>query len=257
LYAEDKPMKLNNSQSVSIIIPLHNEEVFLWSQITGLIKQLGKMHIKNYEILLVENGSVDKTLSIARKLKKENSKIRVFSLPYPNYGQAIKYGIKSAKNDLVIQLDLDWIDGAFMKEAMQKFASYDILVGSKFLGKVDKRSIARKLLSNILRFAIRILFGYAGSDTHGIKAYNRIVSSSIIGDIPQSIHLFDTLILIRAKELGFRIKEVPADIKELRPSRFPSFLRMFQVVFEIGKLVSIKVQGWNNKNYQLAVSNKI
>jgi len=251
-------MKNQTKQSVSVIIPLHNEEVFLWSQVAGLIKQLEQLRVNNYEIILVENGSTDKTLSIAKKLKKTNAKIRVFTLPHPNYGEAIKYAILSARNDLIIQLDLDWMDGPFMKQAINKYATYDILVGSKFLGKVDKRSMARKILSNLLRFVIRVLFGYEGSDTHGIKAYKKNIVATMIQDIPQSIHLFDTLILIRAKDMGYRIREIPANIRELRPSRFPSLLRMIQVLFEVGKLVIIKLNGWTietkKRDYHLAVT---
>jgi len=244
-----KNLKLN--PSVSFIIPLYNEADYLVVQINKLIKYIMELEVKTWEVILVENGSTDKTLKIAQQLSQSNPKIKTISLSAPNYGRAIKKGIFNAKNELMIQLDIDFIDKKFLKKSISFFGRYDILVGSKFLTH-DKRPIFRKILSYGLNFVIKTFFNYQGTDTHGIKAYKARLALQLAQNMPCTKHFFDTSILIKAQNLGYQIKEIPVKIKELRPSRFPSVLRIFQAIKELTLLIYFNKQS-KIKSFRLAV----
>ena len=137
----------NFQKSVSFIIPLHNEEGIFVAQIDRLNKIIKKLELKNYEVILIENGSVDDTCKLAKKVSSMDKNIFLIKSPLPHYGQAIKKGLEKAINEIIIQLDLDLVDYKFIKKAINSADNYDILVGSKFLGKVDDRSVFRKILS--------------------------------------------------------------------------------------------------------------
>lgn len=238
-------------KSTSFIIPLHNEENFLVAQINKLIKIIKKLNLEKYEIILIENGSTDKTLKLVKGLAQKNKKIKLISLPFANYGEAIRKGIIQSKNNLIIQLDLDFIDYHFIQKAIKNFDSYTILVGSKHIKESrDQRSILRKIMSKTLLFILKYVFKYPGTDTHGIKAYKKDIIKKLIQEVPLTQHLFDTSIIIYSYNLGYEIKETPVKIKEIRISRFPSFLRIIQACYELIKLLTWKISNANKFSYQ-------
>lgn len=227
-------------KSVSFIIPLHNEEGIFVAQIDILNKIIKKLELKNYEVILIENGSTDNTYKLAKKVCQVDNNFVLIKLFLPHYGQAIKKGLEKAKNELIIQLDLDLIDYKFIKKAVNSVDNFDILVGSKFLGKTDDRLIFRKILSYGLKTTIRILFNYFGTDTHGIKAYNPERIEKIINKLPMTKHMFDTSIIIEAESIGLKVIETPVNVKEIRSSRFPSTKRIFEAMFDILVLFKFK-----------------
>ena len=79
------------SQNFSIVIPIYNEEEILESSFNEIASICEKTRIK-YEIILVENGSTDKTKEIASKLTNTNSKTKVINLTNPN--RMVKLGFR-------------------------------------------------------------------------------------------------------------------------------------------------------------------
>ncbi len=227
-------------KSVSFIIPLHNEEGIFVAQINRLNKIIKKLELSNYEIILIENGSTDNTYKLAKKACLSNKNIILIRSLLPHYGQAIKDGLEMATGELIVQLDLDLIDNKFIRKSISYVGVFDILVGSKFLGKVDNRSIFRKVLSHGLKTFIKILFNYYGTDTHGIKAYQSEKIEKIVGKLPMTKHMFDTSIIIEAENIGLIVKETPVNVKEIRPSRFPSTKRIFEAIFDVLVLFKYK-----------------
>ena len=105
------------SQNFSIVIPIYNEEEILESSFNEIASICEKTRIK-YEIILVENGSTDKTKEIASKLTNTNSKTKVINLTNPNYGNALKQGFLASKNDLIVSFDIDYFSESFLNEAL-------------------------------------------------------------------------------------------------------------------------------------------
>ncbi|GAB4219420.1 MAG: glycosyltransferase family 2 protein [Candidatus Microgenomates bacterium] len=227
--------------TVSFIIPLHNEESIFMAQINKLNKIIRKLEINDYEIILIENGSTDNTYQLAKKTCLIDKNIILIESVPSHYGQAIKKGLETAVNELVIQLDLDLIDYKFIKKAINSTDDFDILIGSKFLSKKDNRSIFRKILSYGLKKVINIIFGYRGTDTHGIKAYKMEEIEKLVQKLPMTKHMFDTSIVIEAKNIGLKVVETPISIHEIRPSRFPLTKRIFEAMFDIFILFKFKL----------------
>ncbi|MDP2966161.1 MAG: glycosyltransferase family 2 protein [Pelolinea sp.] len=93
--------------TLSVIIPIYNSELILPTLIDRLIPALEKI-TNTFEILLINDGSYDKSWQVVSELAKKNRQIIGFNL-MRNYGQhnALLCGIRSAKNDLIITMDDD------------------------------------------------------------------------------------------------------------------------------------------------------
>ena len=103
------------------------------------------------------------------------------------------------------------------------------------LPNLDHRSEIRRLGSKFLTFAIKILFGFKGSDSHGIKAFRRSVAISLIKNC-KSCEIIESELLIRAQRKHIVTKEIPLEIVEMRPARIAFSTRLLKVFFELVKL---------------------
>jgi cellulose synthase/poly-beta-1,6-N-acetylglucosamine synthase-like glycosyltransferase len=90
---------------VSVIVPCYNEEMVIQSSLKSLINQT----YKNYEIIVIDDGSSDKTHLISKSMEfTENSK-RLVAYTKPNSGKAnsLNFGIEKAKGELILTVDAD------------------------------------------------------------------------------------------------------------------------------------------------------
>lgn len=234
-------------KSVSIVIPVFNEERYIKPQIRALIRRIARMASPpRYEILLVENGSCDRTLSRAYELAEEFSYVRVLSLTSPSYGEAFKKGVRMARNDIVIQFDLDFWSVKFLRKALSMIDRYDMVIGSKNLeGSVNKRPMLRHFVSKFIEHSIRIRFNVPMTDTHGMKAIARDKLLSVIDTVKCPNHFLDTEILIRLFFDGCTYTEVPIWFEELRQSRFSFLKRACQVMIEYVVLMVLMLPRYN------------
>ncbi len=227
----------NVNKKISFIIPVHNEEEYLEKQLIKIINHLKKFSNLIYELLIINNGSNDKTLNIAKKFIKEK-KIKLINLKYPSYGNAIKHGILKSSFDILVQFDIDFFDFNFLKKGLRLIEKYPIIVGSKILKKSkDLRPRFRILITKVFSFLTKKIFLYQGTDTHGIKIFRKKDIIGLINKVKSKNHLFDTELLIRAQFQNLKIKELPVNIKEIRPTRFPYHTRLISFFREFIILV--------------------
>lgn len=229
-------MRESSVKEISVVIPVYNEEKIVKQKLSILLKKLSDLDVKDYEILVIENGSTDNTKKLLKKLSSKNNKLRTFFLKEANYGKALKKGIKEAKFENVFQFDIDFIDSSFLTRGLKEKSNFDILVGSKLLpGSKDQRPQERRIITRLMSFLVRLL-GYQGTDTHGNKMYKKSKISSTIDKVEARHHFFDTELLMRAQKLNINIKEIPVTVKEIRKTRFPFFARLYQTILGFNDL---------------------
>ena len=224
------------SQNFSIVIPIYNEEEILESSFNEIASICEKTGIK-YEIILVENGSTDKTKEITSNLMTTNSKTKVINLVNPNYGNALKQGFLAAKNELVVSFDIDYFSESFLKEALSLEKEFTALTASKRMSesKDDRRTI-RKLATKLFVLMLKTLFSTNLSDTHGMKAIRRAEIVEQIEKVVSTQDLFDTELLLRIERENKLIKEVPTNVNEIRPSVSLIFTRIPRTLFALIRL---------------------
>ena len=84
---------MSNQGKISVVVPAYNEEKDLHASISIIYRYLTKIVEDKFEILIIENGSTDRTAEIAQILEKEYDNVKCFSLSTPSYGAAYRYGI--------------------------------------------------------------------------------------------------------------------------------------------------------------------
>lgn len=214
---------------ISIVIPIHNEEKYLENSITQLCSTLEKEGVTDYELILAENGSEDKTLEIAQRLSEKLNKIRLIILREADYGAALKRCMIEAKGDYIIQFDLDYWDVSFLRKAvlLMKNFEYNIIIGSKnMLLSKDERHPIRRIISQGYRIFLLIFFKLRVSDTHGVKAFkNDNTLKQLIKETKFTRHIFDSELVIRSQKRGLNIIELPMTVVEKRPSTTKAIIK--------------------------------
>ncbi|RJO61253.1 glycosyltransferase [candidate division WS5 bacterium] len=239
---------------ISIVIPIHNEEKYLLKYLTKLTSELETANVKDYEIVLAENGSTDKTREIANGLAEKLKTIRLIILEKADYGAALKKCMMAAQGMYIIQYDLDYWDVSFLKKTvlLMKNFEYNIIIGSKnMLLSKDERHPVRRIISQGFRLFLTVLFGLKVSDTHGVKAFkNDDNLKQIISETRFKRHIFDTELVIRAQRKGLNIIELPMSVIESRPSPTKTIIK--RVPEAIADLISL----WKELSVKKTTKNK-
>ncbi|HUV54403.1 MAG TPA: glycosyltransferase family 2 protein [Candidatus Krumholzibacteriaceae bacterium] len=223
----------------SLVVPVHNEAGLLRVNTLALNEYLAQ-HFSRYEIILVENGSVDDTGKIAHELKETLDGVRVVELPEPCLGEALKEGVRSATHDKVVYFPIDLsVDLGFIPESVRLLDDYCLVVGSKRLnGDLNHRSTLRRTLSRGYHWLVRMLLRTSLTDTTCVKAYRRDCFLDLAALVPSHSQIFETELLVEAKRRGYSVKEVPVAVDDRRPSRQPLGVK---VSLKLRDLLSVRL----------------
>jgi glycosyltransferase involved in cell wall biosynthesis len=223
---------------VSIVIPVYNEEGILQGSVLELEKKLRSFGW-SYELVLCENGSRDRTVEIGKQLEAEQSNVRMLSIGQPNYGLALKTGILEARGTFVICDEIDLCDTEFYARALALLerSDTDLVVGSKaMVGSNDQRPLVRRLATRVYNGMLRAVCDYAGTDTHGLKAFRRTALLETARHCVLDRDVFASEFVIRAHREGKKILEIPFTVREKRPPSINLVKRVPHVLKSVAKL---------------------
>ncbi|MBK7586451.1 MAG: glycosyltransferase family 2 protein [Myxococcales bacterium] len=237
---------MTDAPRISIVIPIYNEEGILHSAVVDLRERLGPYGWK-YEIILAENGSRDRTVELARELCGKYPEVRFISAGEPNYGKALRAGILEARGELVLCDEIDLCDTDFHRRAIELLDSgrADMVIGSKLIGGAeDERPLLRHAASVFYTGLLRVLLGFKGTDTHGLKAFRRATLLPLVRACLVEKDVFASELVIRAYRQDFRVLEIPVRVMEKRPPSINLAKRVPNVLKSIIKLTwAIRVKG--------------
>lgn len=200
---------------LSVVVPIHNEADFLPRGLPGLIAAVRAAEA-DAEIILVENGSTDGTLDVARALA--DGAVTVLVCPEPDYGEAMREGFLAARGEWVVNVDVDYFSTDFLDRVLASDA--DLVIGSKRDPRSDdRRPWLRRLATRVFNTLLRVVLGSGVSDTHGMKGFRRELVADLVPQVRSRKDLFDTELVVRAERAGYRVIEVPVTVEELRPAR--------------------------------------
>jgi glycosyltransferase involved in cell wall biosynthesis len=236
---------------ISIVIPIYNEQGILHAAIVDLRDRL-EPYGWSYEIILAENGSKDDTIKIGEELAARYSdptkgQVKIISMGEPNYGKALKQGILLARGELVICDEIDLCDTDFHRRAIEILdtGETDLVIGSKLaMGSEDDRPMWRHAASIAYSGMLRIILGFRGTDTHGLKAFRRVALLDTVRACLVDKDVFASELVIRADRGGINIKEIPVRVIEKRPPSINLFKRVPNVLKSVAKLTyAIRIRG--------------
>lgn len=226
---------------VTIVIPVYNEAGLISSSVLDLVERMRELDV-TYELIITENGSVDDTLEIAYKLERKYPQLRVLHSGEPNYGKALRRGIMEARGQYVICDEIDICDTDFYRRALAVLLNdqADMVVGSKLHADAqDKRPPFRRFASRVINFMLQVFLDFHGTDTHGLKAFDRERLLATVNQCVVDKDLFASEFVIRAERSRFRVLEVPVEIAEKRAPSIKLVKRVPNVLKNLARLVWI------------------
>ena len=232
------------SCSLSIVFPAYQEEEFLAAAVRDVVDGL-EGEFPDFEVIVVENGSRDRTRAIADDLASAIPEVRSLSIDAADYGKALRTGLLAAEGDYVVNFDVDLYDLDFLRRAVSEISAPggpSIIVATKRgVGSVDTRHWSRRVVTGVFSFLLRYGFGLKVSDTHGMKAMRRADVAPLAQECLFGSDLFDTELVLRTERAGFRTAEIPYVVRETRPARTPILSRITRSVWG---LVRLRVTLW-------------
>ena len=198
-------MSFNKKVNISVFFPCYNEEKNL-EALTNSATNFLQTISDQYEIIIVNDGSKDRTREIAETLSKKDPHVKVYNHETNyGYGAALKTGFKNSIYDYIFftdgdnQFDIKEIGG--LLPYAEKF---DIVAGYR----INRRdNFMRRLNALSFKFLVRVLFGLKIRDLNcAFKLFKKKVIDSI--EIDSTGAFINAEILIKAKKNGFTLKEV-------------------------------------------------
>lgn len=204
-----------HSPDISVIIPMYNERENAADTIQRVIGTLSPTG-KTFEIIPVNDGSTDDTLSILNTIAGNNACVRIVSYGQNGgRGKALRYGLQSARGRCIatIDADLSYDPGYIVEMAKVLDEEHDIDVvlaspymeGGKAVGVPRDRLLISRLGNKILQLAIP-------EELHTLTCIVRCYRNEVIRSLDlesdgKEIHLE---ILSKVLAMGYRVKEIPA-----------------------------------------------
>ena len=227
-------------------MPAHNEQDYLERAVTEVVEGLRSRN-EAFEVVIVENGSVDATADVASALAAAEPEVRSLTFDVADYGAALREGILAARSEWAVIFDVDYVDLVFLAEARThtRRTGAAIVVGSKRgPGAEDGRSPARKIITAGFTLMLRVGFGLKVSDTHGLKLLHIPPLRELVAVTKHSKEIFDTEVIIRAERAGLKVEELPVHVTDQRPPR-SSILR--RIPRTLVGLCSLRLTLWRER----------
>ena len=202
---------------LSVIIPAYNEEKRLPKTLEEIDKYLSRQNY-DYEILVVNDGSKDKTAEVVTGLTGVIKNLRLFDNKInQGKGAVVRQGMLEAKGDFRLFTDADNSTSIDQIEKMWiEFKNgYDIIIGSRDVkGAVldpPQPFLRNVILGQSFKLFRKFIVGLWGiQDTQcGFKCFTKKAAENIFPKCKINRFAFDPEILIIAKKLGYKIKEIP------------------------------------------------
>jgi len=227
---------------ISVIIPCYNEEKIIYRNITKVFNYL-KKRFKNFEIIVVNDGSNDGTIEELRKLENFIRIKVIDNEKNQGKGKAVRDGILKSNGDVIMFVDADL---PVRIEEIERFFNeikkeYDIVIASRFLPGarvIIPAKWYRKLAERIFIFLRMIILNtFEIKDTQcGFKMFKGEVAKKIFSKSKINRFAFESEIIFLAKKFGYKIKELPVPLQNPQESHVKIFKDAFQMFFDLIKI---------------------
>lgn len=210
---------------VTILIPCLNEERSLGDCLSSAVEALDKLGIAG-EIVVVDNGSVDKSVDIAK-----SHEVRVIVEGIRGYGSALRRGMHEARGKYIIMMDADRTYdfsqiGGFLRLLE---GGADLVMGNRFAGAIAPGAMPwlhRWVGTPFLTATLNLLYHTGVSDVNcGLRGFRRAKMEAL--GLECNGMEFASEMLVKASQQKLRIAEIPVDY-DVSPVKRTPHLRTFQ-----------------------------
>lgn len=200
-------MPTNFPPNISIVIPAYQEEKSIGPVLRSIVVTMSKSEIE-YEVIVVDDGSTDRTQAIATEIAQECNTIKIVShVGNRGYGASLKTGIRRAQYNLIGITDAD---GTYPNERIPEFidvlieSGYDMLVGARIGEHVHIPLARRPAKWMISQLAVWIAGAPIPDLNSGMRIFKRDVVIRFFNLLPQGFS-FTTTITLGMLSSGYHV----------------------------------------------------
>ncbi len=210
---------------LSIIIPAYNEEARLGRMLDQYLPFFNERYGDRYEVLVVVNGSRDRTEDVVREYVRTHEHVGIVVDPRPiGKGGAVILGFSKAQGRLIGFVDADCATPPDAFQALvENIGSAGAIIASRWMpgSRVSvQQPFKRRLTSRLFNALVRLMFGLRISDTQcGAKLLTREAVQAILPHIGITRWAFDVDLLFQLRRAGFAILETPTIWRDVSGSR--------------------------------------
>lgn len=199
---------------LSLIIPCYNEEVILRNSVNRILEALNTARF-SYEIILIDDYSVDGTVDVIKQLVEEHPDISIkpiFHKWNEGRGKTVSDGILNSGAEIVGFIDTDLsTSAAYIPALVLEIKKGADVATALRIYKLSWSNLHRWIISKGYRFLVKLLLRLDLNDTEtGCKFFNREKITPILDEIHDHLWFWDTEIMVRAYLKGLKIVEVPS-----------------------------------------------
>lgn len=207
---------------ISVIIPSYNEEKNIMDTLNDVAGYLSKKFPDSWEIVVVDDGSVDSTYKLAKDFMGAQSRykdrIRLLqNEKNSGKGAAVRKGMLAAKGKMLLFMDADSATKIteFDKMLPAFSSGYDFMVGSRHLEGAfikEKQPLLRRLFGKVHHYIVGAVLGISASDYNcGFKSFSARVAKTLFSKQRIDGWVFDAEVLFLARKNNIKIKEIPVE----------------------------------------------
>jgi dolichyl-phosphate beta-glucosyltransferase len=237
---------------LSLVIPAYNEEKILAGTLQEIITYLKKKKY-SWEIVIVDDGSHDKTSEIAKKFSGQGVKLLTFKVNRGK-GAALREGVLKSSGKYVIYTDADLsVSINYLDKMLKKLEEgYSVVIGSRRITGSDivvHQPFIRERMGRVFTFLTRIVTGVQINDfTCGFKGFENKAGHQIFKVGVVDRWSYDAEIIFLAKKFGYKIGQVPVAWIDRRESRVKLGVDTFTSFKGLLKVRILDLKGVYGKN---------
>ncbi len=242
-----------NSTSLSLVIPVYNEEEIIEQSLKILLDYLSQLSfLHHYEVIIGDDGSKDTTPTLLKRLTEENKNLKVVtSQKSQHIGIAKKMGLTVAEGDFVMTYAIDLPFGLEIIEQSLQAAQENphcLILGSKgHQQSIINIPLRRRVQSKIFNLLLNGLYRLQVKDSQGTVLLPQTVLKTILPRLGGETDFFQAEILILGKGLGCRLWEIPIAYQPTRTGKkkqgnhFSGWKMGRELIQERGRLTHLDV----------------
>jgi glycosyltransferase involved in cell wall biosynthesis len=230
-------------KSLAVAMPAYNEAENIEAMVEDVIQVVDTL-TDDYEVIVVDDGSRDGTGQVVRSLEERYPQVRLVQHEVnQGYGAAVFSGLTSATKELVFFTDSDrQFDLREIEKLLAHIDEADLVVGYR---EPRRDPFMRKLNGWGWSGLVTVLFGYTARDIDcAFKLMRREVVTRLKDEVRSRGATFSAEFLVRAKRVGFSIREVPIHGHRPRVAGSPTGARLDVILRAFKELVQVRLALW-------------
>ena len=215
----------DSNSRIVITLPVYKDTSFLESAIASLQLHTSKLS-GNFGIIVAEDGS-DSSPIVKRLMEKFNNITYIQHDQKLGRGRALREAWSKVNADIYAYLDVDMAGDLEQLNAYSNLIKmqneYDLITGSRYLPEsITNRPLIRRLASICYNWLVRIMFGTGVHDHQcGFKSFSKGLVHTLSNEAKSDSWFWDTEVIVVAKKLDYRIKEIPIYWTEKKGKKTP------------------------------------